>query len=70
MKKITQQKIANVLGVKQPTISKYKTGKLELSFKDALELKKHFEWSDGDIISFFPYQNNTINNGNTTSLQG
>ena len=43
MKTFTQTEIARFLGVKQPTISKYFNGKLEISAKDANKLKKKFE---------------------------
>lgn len=40
MKPITQKQIAEVLGVLQPTVSKYLNGKLDISAKDALKLKR------------------------------
>ena len=42
MKTFTQIEIAEFLGVKQPTISKYFNGKLEISAKDANKLNKKF----------------------------
>ena len=40
MKRITQKQIAEVLGVKQPTVSKYVNNKLDLSIHDAIKLNK------------------------------
>lgn len=42
MKTFTQKEIANVLGVRQPTISKYFNGVLEISAKDAFTLHREF----------------------------
>jgi len=42
MKTITQSEIADFLGVKQPTVSKYLNGKLEISAKNANKLNKAF----------------------------
>lgn len=51
MKRITQQEMADVIGVEQPTISKYINGKLQLSVKDAIILEDSLgipvhAWSD------------------------
>ena len=43
MKTFTQKEIALFLGKKQPTISKYFNGKLDISAKDASKLNKKFE---------------------------
>ena len=40
MKKITQNEIAEILNVKQPTVSKYINGKLDLSIHDAIKLNE------------------------------
>lgn len=42
MKTFTQSDVAECLGVKQPTVSKYFNGKLEISAKDANKLNKKF----------------------------
>lgn len=51
MKKATQIEMAAVLDVKQPTISKYMTDKLDISAKDAIKLQREFDipvdaWED------------------------
>lgn len=51
MKHITQKQMAKILGVKQPTISKYVNGKLDLSIHDAIKLNKSLKipfnaWED------------------------
>jgi len=51
MKTFTQIEIAKFLGLKQPTISKYFNGQLEISAKDANKLNEKFEiphdvWND------------------------
>ena len=40
MKKINQQTIADILGVRQGTISKYLTGRSEIRLKDAIRVSK------------------------------
>jgi len=42
MRTFTQNEIADFLGVKQPTVSKYFTGKLEISAKTANKLHRKF----------------------------
>ncbi len=43
MEKVGQKKISNVLGVKQPTVSKYMNGKLRMSIENALLLLEQLE---------------------------
>jgi len=43
MKTFTQNEIAKYLGIKQPTVSKYFNGKLEISAKFASRLNKKFD---------------------------
>lgn len=40
MKTFTQKEIALILGVQQPTISKYFSGALKITAKDALKLNR------------------------------
>lgn len=42
MKTFTQKEVADTLGVRQPTVSKYFNGVLEISAKDALKLNEEF----------------------------
>jgi len=42
MRRVTQTEMAEVLEVKQPTISKYMTDKLDISAKDAIKLNREF----------------------------
>ena len=42
MKPFTQIELANFLGVKQPTVSKYLNGQLEISAKFANALEREF----------------------------
>lgn len=48
----TQAEIAEKLGVKQPTVSKYARGELKLSFNQGLALKKAFGCTDEEIQEF------------------
>jgi predicted transcriptional regulator len=50
--KTTQKEIANLLGVGQPAISKYKTCKLKLKWAQVKKLKD-IGWSDIDIENYF-----------------
>jgi transcriptional regulator with XRE-family HTH domain len=43
MKTFTQKQVADALGVRQPTVSKYFNGVLEISAKDALALNRKFK---------------------------
>ena len=43
MKKINQQQIADILGVKQGTVSKYFTGRSRITLEDALHVSKELK---------------------------
>ena len=43
MKKINQQQIADILGVRQGTVSKYLTGRSRITLEDALHVSKELK---------------------------
>lgn len=71
MKKITQKVMSEVLGVEQPTISKYINGKLQLSVKDALTLEEELNipvhaWTD---IKSFLSTGSVTNGSDSTQVE-
>ena len=72
MKTFTQNEIAKFLGIKQPTVSKYFNGKLEISAKFASKLNKKFgipfEFWENPKLHL--QDNNTKQNRTTTRTQG
>jgi len=71
MKQFTQIELANCLGVKQPTISKYLNGQLRITATRANKLNKEFNipfdfWEDPKS---YLQKNNTKQKGKHTTTQ-
>jgi transcriptional regulator with XRE-family HTH domain len=76
MKKINIKKVQETIGVSENLAGKYLRGVARPSFENIYTMNKKLKvpfhiWLDKETQrTFFLHSNNTINNGNTTSLQG